>query len=119
MLDYDGERQGPYDETLRLPLAALRYLEENYPEVEREAILQRVADADRKRHIVLCKSCEPFVQDGVLQRPERTRLCDYAVDPVKASGKDVRERWQDHQEEESDEDTIEPHPRDYVLGLSI
>ena len=119
MLDCDEEKQGPYDEVRRQPLAALRYLEENYPAEICQQILERVADADRRRHIVLCKSCEPFVQDGQLQRPTRTRLCDYAVDPVRACADRVRERWHDHTEDESDEDAGDPRQSEYVLGRSV
>ena len=78
-----------------------------------------MADADRKRYVVLCRSCEPYVEDGVLQNPERTRLCDYAVDPVEVCGERVRERWQDHTADVRDEAAGAPPQREYILGRSI
>ena len=119
MLDYDKEKQGPRDPFRRQPLAAIRYLDGNYPVHIREQISKRVADADRHRQIVLCKSCEPFVADGQLQRLGRTRLCDYAVDPVKVCTDRVRERWQDHAEDERDEDAGESPRSKSILGRSV
>ena len=88
--------------------AARQYLEHNYPSSVCEAILARIVDAAWKRDAVICKSCAPHVQDGVLQTPVPIRLCDYAVDPVFVRGNDNSqtlsahcERWQDHESDEA------------------
>ena len=105
--------------------AARKYLERNYPMDVCEVIWARLVDATWNRDVVICKSCTPHVEDGVLQTPSEIRLCDYAVDPVLAMTNDdsqtlsaVRERWQDH---ELDEAPLVPsdHPGSYVLGRSV
>ena len=67
--------------------AALDYLYGNYPEEAAARIIARLVDHKLRRNICICKSCEPHLQDGMLQvyAPSGTcqpRLCDYVVDPV-------------------------------------
>ena len=91
-----------------------------------EEILDQVADYERGRQIVLCNSCEPFISNGKLQvtvndsSPSRTRLCDYAVDPVVAiSAEKARERWQDHSGSFEQSEFANASPSGYVLGRSV
>ena len=88
--------------------------------------MDRVANRDRGRHVVLRKSCQPFVsKDGSLkviaqdEDTSGTRLCDYAVDPVTASAEAQRERWQDHSAVEDKDASARSHQHEYVLGRSI
>ena len=118
MLDYDIPTDNHCD--------AQRFLRKNYPAEVCERILDRIEDAKRKRSIVLCKSCAPFVsKEGSLrvvahgEEASMTRLCDYTVDPVKASADVVRERWQDHTPDEVQENVAEGDPSTYILGRSI
>ena len=91
-----------------------------------EEILAQLADPERGRQIVLCKSCEPFISNGKLQvtvndsSPSQTRLCDYAVDPVVAvSADNARERWQDHTGSFEDSELADVPASAYVLGRSV
>ncbi len=88
--------------------------------------MDRVANRDRGRRVVLCKSCQPFVsKDGSLkviaqdEDTSSTRLCDYAVDPVTVSAEAQRERWQDHSAVEDKDASGRSHQHEYVLGRSI
>ena len=107
------------------PEIALRYLRSNYPSDVAEQILNRLADPERGRLVVLCLSCEPFVGDGKLQvsargqHSSRARVCDYAVDPVVVSADGVHERWQDHTLDEHVRATGDVPPSGYVLGRSV
>ena len=82
-LDFNELSHQDRDEArLWQPVLALRFLEENYPPETFEQILTRLADRDRRRFIVLCISCEPFVRNGKLgvtgkeEKCSRPRLCD-------------------------------------------
>ena len=88
--------------------------------------MDRVANRDRGRRVVLCKSCQPFVsEDGrlkvIAQNKDKssTRLCDYAVDPVTASAGAHRERWHDHTTVEDEDASGRSDQDGYVLGRSI
>ena len=109
-----------------LPEIALSYLRSNYPAEVMEEILAQVAVPERGRQIVLCKSCEPFISNGKMQvtvndsGPSRTRLCDYAVDPVVAvSAERARERWQDHSGSFEESELANVPSSGYVLGRSV
>ena len=91
-----------------------------------EEILAQLADPERGRQIVLCKSCEPFISDGKLQvtlndsSPSPTRLGDYAVDPVVLKSDDhVRERWQDDTGIFEECELANVPVSGYVLGRSV
>ena len=109
-----------------LPEIALSYLRSNYPAEVMEEILAQVAVPERGRQIVLCNSCEPFISNGKLQvaandsSRSRTRMCDYAVDPVVAtSAETVRERWQDHSGSFEESEMANVASSDYILGRSV
>ena len=114
---------------LWLPQIASSYLRANYPAEVMEEILAQLADPERGRQIVLCKSCEPFIRNGKLQVTPNvssdhdsfeTRLCDYAVDPVVAvSADNARERWQDHAGSFEDSELADVPASGYVLGRSV
>ena len=101
-------------------------MEQNYPPETRRQIMDRVANKDSRRHVVLCKSCLPFVsEDGSLkviaegEDKSSTRLCDYAVDPVTASAGAHRERWHDYTTVEGEDSSGRSDQDGYVLGRSI
>ena len=109
-----------------LPEIALSYLRSNFPEEVMEEILAQLADPERGRQVVLCKSCEPFISNGKLHvslsdsSPAQTRLCDYAVDPVvAASAENVRERWHDHIGSLEESELANVPSSGYVLGRSV
>ena len=134
-LDFDVDKDLKRDSDRPwLPENALSYLRSNYPGEAMEEILAQVADPERGRRIVLCKSCEPFISNGKLQvasneslrdgvafaSGSQTRLCDYAVDPVVAVSIDrVRERWQDHNESFQESGFAKVDSSRYVLGRSV
>ena len=108
-----------------LPEIAMRYLRSIYPDEVIEKIVAQLAEPERGRQIVLCKSCEPFFRNGKLQvsehdsRPSQTRLCDYVVDPVLVASGNVYERWQDHTGNMEDGEFADSPSSDYVLGRSV
>ena len=109
-----------------LPEIALSYLRSSFPVDVMEEILEKLADPEQGRQIVLCKSCEPFISNGKLQvtpndsSVSQTRLCDYAVDPVVAvSAQDARERWQDHTGSLEESELADVPSSGYVLGRSV
>ena len=108
-----------------LPVIVLHYLSSNYPAVVIEEILSQLVDVDRGRSVVLCHSCEPFVRNDKLQvsahdeKEARTRLCDYAVDPVVAIPGNVWERWQEHTGSMEDGNMGDPPSSCYILGRSV
>ena len=125
-LEFDADKHRECDSARPWqPEIAMRYLRSTYPGDVMEEILDQLADPDRDRQIVLCKSCEPFVRDGKLQvsidqsSPSQTRLCDYAVDPVVVATDNVRERWQDHTGSMEDGEFAVPPRSGYVLGRSV
>ena len=125
-LDFDLLKHKARDPESRCqPEIALRFLSSNYPADTVEQILNRLADPDRGRLVVLCLSCEPFVRDGNLhvsahdQNSPRARLCDYAVDPVTASSDGVRERWQEHAADAGEQVARNMPQSGYVLGRSV
>ena len=59
------------------------FLERNYDPASIKEIKERLQEPTQKRVTIICTSCNPHVEDGVLRPPpERVRLCDYVVDPV-------------------------------------
>jgi hypothetical protein len=126
MLDFDVLKHQSRDPACRWqPEIASRFLSSNYPPDVVEQILNGHADPDRRRFVVLCLSCEPFVRDGKLhvsahgENSSRARLCDYAVDPVVASPHAVRERWQDHTADAEEQGSDHARQSGYVLGRSV
>ena len=124
MLNYD--KLTHQIETDGQPDLALVYLQRNYPPATRREIMDRIANRDRGRRVVLCKSCLPFVsEDGSLkviaegEDKSITRLCDYAVDPVTASAGAHRERWHDHTTVAVEDSSGRSDQDGYVLGRSI
>ena len=126
-LDFDVDRHLERDSARPwLPEIALSYLRSNFPDEVMEEILAQLADPEWGRQIVLCKSCEPFISNGKLQvaandsSRSRTRMCDYAVDPVVAtSAETVRERWQDHSASFEESEMANVASSDYILGRSV
>ena len=126
-LDFSSLKHRARDPACRWqPEIALRYLRANYPADVVERIVNRSADHERGRLLVLCLSCEPFVKDDKLQvsargeHESRTRLCDYSVDPVSVSEDQVRERWQDHTVDfEQLQGSGDLPSSGYVLGRSL
>ena len=125
-LEFDVEKHLECDPALPwLPAIVLRYMSSNYPADVVEEILSQLVDADRGRSAVLCRSCEPFLRNGKLQVSEneqsqsRTRLCDYAVDPVVATPHKVWQRWQDHTGSMEDGEFANAPSSWYVLGRSV
>jgi len=126
-LEFDVDKHLERDSVRHwLPEIALAYLRSNYPAEVMEEILAQVAEPERGRQIVLCKSCEPFMRNGNLQvtlnnsSPSHTRLCDYAVDPVVAvSAENVRERWHDHIGSLEESELANVPSSGYVLGRSV
>ena len=126
-LDFDVDKHFDRDSARPwLPEIALSYLRSNFPDEVMEEILAQLAVPERGRQIVLCKSCEPFISNGKLQVTvndsslPKTRLCDYAVDPVVAvSADNARERWQDHTGSFEDSELADVPASAYVLGRSV
>ena len=125
-MEFDVEKHRQCDSDRPwLPVIVLHYLSSNYPAVVIEEILSQLVDVDRGRSVVLCHSCEPFVRNDKLQvsahdeKEARTRLCDYAVDPVVAIPGNVWERWQEHNGSMEDGDMADPPSSCYVLGRSV
>ena len=124
-LAFNALKHHARDSVRNQPEIALRYLQANYPPDVVQGILDRVADHERGRQIVLCLSCEPFVTDDVLQvrargdLESRTRLCDYDVDPVVVTSDRVHERWQDHSVDEQLRLHGDVASSAFVLGRSL
>ena len=72
VLGHSGEERGARD-----------FLTHNYPTDVSDAIIKRLVDEDRKRDVVICSACAPYINAGALEQPaDAMRLCDYVVDPV-------------------------------------
>ena len=66
--------------------AAVAFIHQNYPEETARQLLSSLVDTALGRGVCICKSCQPHVEQGHLQRyvPSvhlQPRLCDYVVDP--------------------------------------
>ena len=66
--------------------AAVAFIHQNYPEETARQLLSSLVDIALGRGVCICKSCQPHVEQGHLQRyvPSvhlQPRFCDYVVDP--------------------------------------
>ena len=91
-------------------VAAREYVRENFSPQYAHKLLFRLVDPDIGRDICICRSCSPHVKNHKLQPSSGTRLCDYAVDPVKwwTAGDDEAVLMQERHQHESNEKYEDP-----------
>ena len=58
------------------------YVRTNYPPAVAKSMLHRLTSERWKRDVVICSSCQAYVDEGKLGDAEGPRQCDYVVDPL-------------------------------------